>query len=184
MRPVSLLLGWKNGVVLAMISLLLACAAGRGTLSEARTQATPSQGTDSLASVMENVDQPVQVISVPKPRYPKALRDSLFAARVVLQFVVDTKGRAEPNSSRVLLNTDTIHDDFVEAAKEAMLKAVFRPARHRGRLVRQLVQQPFTFSLSKNEGAPVAPTRSAELLQLVDSGRLVAAIGQLNLAPD
>jgi outer membrane biosynthesis protein TonB len=37
---------------------------------------------------------------------------------------------------------------FEEPAREAIMKAVFRPARIRGQAVRQLVQQAITFNIA------------------------------------
>ena len=142
MKPGSLPRAWR-GIVLSIVSLLLACTAGRGTFPEPQTQATTLMGTNGTTYAVTEVDQPVQIISVPEPRYPKTLRDSLISGRVELQYVVDTAGHAEPNSIRVI---DKTHEGFVEPAKEAILAGVFRPARFRGRLVRQLVQQRINFA--------------------------------------
>jgi TonB family protein len=64
------------------------------------------------------------------------------SGRVVVLFVVDTLGTVEPGSLRVLSST---HAAFEAAAREAVLKSRFQPARIRGRPVRQLVQQPLSF---------------------------------------
>ncbi|HEU5041297.1 MAG TPA: hypothetical protein VFT84_10770, partial [Gemmatimonadales bacterium] len=48
------------------------------------------------------LDDPVQPISIPTPRYPPVLQSAGIAGRVELQYVVDTTGHAEPNSFKVL----------------------------------------------------------------------------------
>ena len=65
---------------------------------------------------------------------------------VLAQFVVDTTGRAEPNSLKVLKSS---HDLFVQSVKNALPQMRFIPAEVGGRKVKQLVQQPFTFSITK-----------------------------------
>ena len=142
MKAGSLPLMWKSGVVLSIISLLFACTAGLGTRPEARTRATPSVGTGRQTYAVNEVDQPVRVITQAKPRYPKTLRDNRITGDVELQYVIDTIGHAEPNSFRVIYKT---REEFVEPAKEAILASVFRPAWLRGRPVRQRVQQKVFF---------------------------------------
>jgi hypothetical protein len=48
----------------------------------------------------------------------------------------------EPPSFKVL---KTSHPAFAEPAREAILKSVFKPAKFKGRPVRQLVQQAVAF---------------------------------------
>jgi protein TonB len=92
------------------------------------------------------LDDPVQPISIPTPRYPPVLQSAGIAGRVELQYVVDTTGHAEPNSFKVLKTT---HPAFVEPAKEAIIKGVFKPAKFKGQPVRQLVQQAISFKVGQ-----------------------------------
>ncbi len=92
------------------------------------------------------LDDPVRPISIPTPRYPPVLQSAGIAGRVELQYVVDTTGHAEPGSFKVLKTT---HPAFVEPAKEAISKGVFKPARYRGQPVRQLVQQAIAFRVGQ-----------------------------------
>ncbi len=84
--------------------------------------------------------------SVRFPRYPESLRAKGIEGRVLLQFVVDTNGRVEYRTVRELSSD---HPDFTMAVREALLGLRFLPAEVEGRKVRQLVQQPFEFSLSR-----------------------------------
>jgi TonB family protein len=77
-------------------------------------------------------------------RYPSELQAAGVQGRVIVQFVVDTNGRAEMGTLRVL---SASHDGFLPAVRTAVLLTEFSPAEVRGRKVRQLVQQPFTFAL-------------------------------------
>jgi protein TonB len=88
------------------------------------------------------LDDPVQPISIPTPRYPPVLQSAGIAGSVDLQYVVDTTGHAEPNSFKVLKTT---HQAFVDPAEEAIKKGVFKPAKFKGQPVRQLVQQRISF---------------------------------------
>jgi TonB family protein len=88
------------------------------------------------------LDDPVQVISQPQPRYPPVLASAGITGRVEMQFIVDTTGHVEGSSFKVL---KTSHPAFAEPAREAILKSVFKPARFKGRPVRQLVQQAVAF---------------------------------------
>ncbi len=92
------------------------------------------------------LDDPVQPISIPTPRYPPVLQSAGIAGTVDLQYVVDTTGHAETNSFKVLKAT---HPAFVEPAKEAISKGVFKPARFKGQPVRQLVQQRISFKVGE-----------------------------------
>ena len=92
------------------------------------------------------LDDPVQPISIPTPRYPPVLQSAGIAGSVDLQYVVDTTGHAEPNSFKVIKTT---HPAFVEPAQEAIRKGVFKPAKFKGQPVRQLVQQRISFKVGQ-----------------------------------
>jgi protein TonB len=80
------------------------------------------------------------------PRYPDMLRQAGVEGEVLAQFVVDTTGRAEAGSLKVLKSS---HDLFVQSVRNALPNMRFIPAEVGGRKVKQLVQQPFTFSITK-----------------------------------
>ena len=93
------------------------------------------------------VEKPVQALpGGAQPRYPDILRQAGVEGEVLAQFVVDTSGRAEMGSYKVLKTT---HELFGNAVKNALSGMRFIPAEVGGRKVRQLVQQPFTFAISK-----------------------------------
>ncbi len=77
------------------------------------------------------------------PAYPDALRSSGVEGEALVQFIVDTTGRAEPASLKVLRAT---HDAFGQAVRSALPQMRFLPAEIGGCKVRMLVQQPFTFA--------------------------------------
>lgn len=82
----------------------------------------------------------------PGPRYPDILRQGGVEGEVLAQFVVDTMGRVEISSFRVLRAS---HALFEQAVRSALPRLRFLPAEVGGRKVRQLVQQPFVFNLQR-----------------------------------
>jgi protein TonB len=80
------------------------------------------------------------------PRYPEMLKSANVEGTVLAQFVVDTTGRVEAGSFKVLKSD---HDLFTQAVKSALPNMKFLPAEVGGRKVKQLVQQPFQFALTK-----------------------------------
>jgi protein TonB len=85
---------------------------------------------------------PAQIISQPAPTYPRLLQEAGISGMVELQFIIDTLGRVEPASVKVLTAT---HDPFAESAMKAILDSRFRPGRQRGEPIRQLVMQRVRF---------------------------------------
>lgn len=92
------------------------------------------------------LDDPVSPISIPTPRYPPVLQSAGIAGSVDVQYIVDTTGHAEPPSFKVLKSS---HQAFEEPAREAIMKGVYKPAKFRGKLVRQLVQQRISFKIGQ-----------------------------------
>jgi protein TonB len=64
----------------------------------------------------------------------------------MVQFTVDTLGRAELASFRVLRAS---HDGFGTAVRAALPRMRFLPAETGGRKVRMVVQQTFDFALQR-----------------------------------
>jgi protein TonB len=81
-----------------------------------------------------------------QPRYPDILRQAGVEGEVLAQFVVDTSGKAEAGSFKVL---KTSHELFAQAVRSALPGMRFIPAEVGGKKVKQLVQQPFTFAITK-----------------------------------
>jgi TonB family protein len=92
------------------------------------------------------VEEKPAVLSGPVPVYPELLKQAQITGRVLVQAIVDTLGRAEPNSVKVLQSPNP---GFDQSAKNYILKTLFRPARVHGRAVRVLVQIPIDFRLKQ-----------------------------------
>jgi periplasmic protein TonB len=82
----------------------------------------------------------------PSPRYPDVLRESNVEGEVLAQFVVDTSGRADMKTFKVLKSS---HDLFTASVRSVLPSMKFYPAEVGGRKVKQLVQLPFAFKLNK-----------------------------------
>ena len=82
----------------------------------------------------------------PTPRYPEMLKSGGIEGEVLAQFVVDTTGRVQSGSFKVLKSS---HELFTVAVRNALPQMRFYPAEVGGRKVKQLVQQPFTFAIQK-----------------------------------
>ncbi len=80
----------------------------------------------------------------PKPTYPSVLQSAGIEGMVRAQFVVDTTGKVEMSSLKILESTN---EQFSNAIRTVMPKLRFFPAEVGGRKVRQLVQQPFNFTI-------------------------------------
>ena len=65
--------------------------------------------------------------------------------RVLIQAVIDTSGRAEPNSVRVIQSPNPA---FNPGSRNWILHALFRPARVHGRAVRVLIQVPLDYRIT------------------------------------
>jgi protein TonB len=93
------------------------------------------------------VDRAPLLVGKPaEPRYPDRLREAGVEGRVVVQFVVDTLGRAE------LAGLQTVGDPqplFVDAIRAALARYRFTPGEAAGRRVRTRVQIPFDFTLTR-----------------------------------
>lgn len=106
-----------------------------------------ASGFESPSGVVGAPDEPPELLAAPLPAYPEPLRRAGIAGAVVIEAVVDTTGRAERGSVRGVAST---HMALQEAARESVRRAVFRPARIRGRAVRALVRVPVEFRLTRD----------------------------------
>ncbi len=104
------------------------------------------EGPVDLAQVFNEavVDEPPERISSPPLEYPRMMQQAGVEGMVVLQGVVDTAGRIEPNSIEVVSSTNRA---FEGPAKNLLRRSLFRPGRVRGQPVRVLIQLPIQFTL-------------------------------------
>jgi protein TonB len=120
---------------------------GKGVQS-AKASAGPAAKPEGDQPYFEfMVEKPVtEASNTSRPRYPDILKSAGVEGEVLAQFVVDTTGRIEPGSFKVL---KTSHPLFETAVRSALPGMRFIPAEVGNKRVRQLVQQPFVFAIAK-----------------------------------
>jgi len=91
------------------------------------------------------LDDPPILLSSPPLDYPPLLRQAGIAGRVVVLAVIDTTGRAEPASVRVIQGA---HPGFDQPSRQWMLNALFRPARAGGRRVRVRINRALDYTIT------------------------------------
>jgi protein TonB len=79
-------------------------------------------------------------------KYPPVMQSAGIPGRVVLQFVVNTDGRVDPGTVKVINST---HKAFEDPARTGILSdgCTFKPGKSRGQPVRVLVQQAVSFKV-------------------------------------
>ena len=80
----------------------------------------------------------------PRPAYPQPLLDAHVEGAVRVTFLVDTTGRPDPRTMRVLGSTDEL---FTRAVRAVLPRLRFRPAHVGVNRVPVLVEQPFVFAV-------------------------------------
>jgi periplasmic protein TonB len=91
------------------------------------------------------VERSPRLLGTPvQPTFPTSLRQSGRAGKVLVQFVVDTTGRAEMDGFKVMETSDPL---FAESVRNVLPRYRFSPGEGGGRRVRTLVQLPFDFTL-------------------------------------
>ena len=114
----------------------------------------PGPSPDSLGGDVSNEpysgDQVERQVSLrpgsTPPRYPASLRAAGIEGQVVALFVVSEAGRVEPGTVRFTASDNPL---FEAAVRHALDGTRFVPAEVGGRKVRQLVQMPFVFTLTR-----------------------------------
>jgi TonB family protein len=143
-----ILSAWACSVVPAM-RFVPAWHDGRAVATEVRMPFRYHVVADSNPVYSE--DQVERRISMgpvrgPALRYPLRLKQRGIEGAVLAEFVVDTTGRAEMDTFKVLRSSD---EQFTQAVRATVAELIFTPAELKGRKVRQLVQQPFTFTIAR-----------------------------------
>jgi len=90
------------------------------------------------------VDQKPQVLSGPQLWYPEQLRQAGVTGRVLMAAIVDTAGRIEPGSIKILTSP---HDGLTREARRYLEGAKIRPARIGGQPVRTCIEVPVDFKI-------------------------------------
>jgi TonB family protein len=99
---------------------------------------------DSIMTELQVDSAVVRYENSAAPPYPESMLRRRIEGVVLVQYVVDTLGRADTLSFRVLSAT---HADFARAVRNTLPFMRFRPAIMANHRVSQLVQQPFAFKI-------------------------------------
>jgi TonB family protein len=92
------------------------------------------------------VDEPASMQGNAGLRYPAELRRAGVEGTVLVHFELGVDGRADMSTFRVLKSD---HHAFTEAVRAVLPGIRYTAARKDGRVVRQVVQQPFVFQLAR-----------------------------------
>jgi TonB family protein len=92
------------------------------------------------------LDEPPVLISSPPLGYPASMRNLGVEGYVVLQFVIDTLGRAEWQSLEIV---QASHIAFIDSARSIICNSRYRPGRVRGSPVRVRAVIRIDFSLTR-----------------------------------
>jgi periplasmic protein TonB len=90
------------------------------------------------------VQEKPELLSHPPLVYPEMLKQAGIEGTVIVQAVVDSTGRIELSSIRIV---ESPNPGFDQSARSLVLKSLYRPARVYGRAVRVLIQQPIAFTI-------------------------------------
>ena len=144
----------RSGRVLTRLPMLTRSPEEEDSLSPVEggigTGIVPSSDQVFMVSVVE--ERP-ELLTSPPLQYPDLLREAGVQGRVLVQAIIDTLGRAEPASVKVIQSPNP---GFDQPAKNLVLKSQFRPARIKGRPVRVLINLPIDFNIEK-ESDDVVP---------------------------
>jgi protein TonB len=119
---------------------------GRAASVDSHAGASSSHGPEYAYSTTQVETQAAIVPGSPTPRYPEILTSAGIEGQVYVEFVIDTTGRVDMGTFRVLRSD---HDAFSEAVKNALPRMHFYPAEAGGHKVKELVQLPFAFALTR-----------------------------------
>lgn len=140
--------------LVAAAALISACAPEvQDDMAKAPTQARVGRTNDSVFHESQ-VASPVQVRMTESsaPQYPADLKAAGREGEVLVSYVVDTTGLVLPETFTVLRASDP---RFVDAVRNALPSFRYTPATAAdGRKVRQVVQAPFAFALSRSQLPP------------------------------
>ena len=129
-------------------------AGNTGADSTTSPDQVASAGADSIFTIIEVDTVAARLPESAAPRYPAELLEKRIEGQVIVQFVVDTTGRADPGSFVVVVSS---HPEFGQSVRDALPGMRFSPARIGALKVRQLVELPFTFTIA--DPVPADSTR-------------------------
>jgi TonB family protein len=128
-----------------------------GNAIHPKEKSTADASEDSVYSVLEVEERAVRTTNSAAPVYPADLMKEGTEGGVLIRFVVDTTGHADPSSVEVVRST---HPAFTASVRAAIPQMSFTPAMVGGRHVRQAVEQNFEFRITTPPPAVAEQTRT------------------------
>jgi len=125
------------------LALVLAASLLPTTAHAQKAQNEASNNTREQTFLDFQVEQPAKLKAGPTPLYPDHLRNAGVEGKVLVQFVVDERGKPEMSSFKVIKSSDAA---LTASVRQAVNGMSFFPAEASGQKVKQLVQLPFSFS--------------------------------------
>jgi hypothetical protein len=114
---------------------------------------------EPLFSMLQPWTQEVRTARLAQPSYPSDVLNAGFEGNILLQYVVDTSGRAKRETvhsvwrpgTRPLLDARKLqaYHSFVDASRRSVLDTRYEPARIGGCTVSQYVEQPFVYQFGR-----------------------------------
>ncbi|HVX41035.1 MAG TPA: energy transducer TonB [Gemmatimonadaceae bacterium] len=124
---------------------------GRGILGGIADGIAPTPLVGTGSGIGDAIDaaiadqQPYLLPGQIGPAYPEQLRVDAPDGLVVVRFIIDTLGRAEAPSLRVIESSDPL---FAQSVRTALERLRYQPARFSGRRIRVRVEERFEFHLA------------------------------------
>jgi TonB family protein len=149
-------LKWGPTVSAALVAVVLIAVSCEAPRPEPLAPGAAQKGKPAVVSATEvlfeyQVEKPVTAATgFATPRYPEILRQAGVEGEVLVSFVVDEGGTADPSTFKVIRST---HELFATAVRQALSQMRFVAAEVGGKKVKQLVQQPFSFTLPGTKAA-------------------------------
>lgn len=117
-------------------------SSSKGASASSRSAMPPSP-PDTQTYYGDQVEKPaIPYEDNPKPLYPSKLERKGVDGEVLVQFVIDTTGRVDMSTTRVLRSTDSL---FAQSVINVLPHMKFYPAQLNGHKVKYAAEFPFSF---------------------------------------
>ena len=126
-------------LVAVLMALALSVGADMGGVGQSAEPAQPS-GASQFPPTEGDITPP-RVVKQARPKYPRDAFDQKIEGRVVIEFMIDTKGRVK--DARVIESVPGLD----EAAIDCLKKWRFRPAVKNGKAIAALAHAPVVFKI-------------------------------------
>ena len=143
-----------RGLARHIPKLRAACPQPAPSKAPSDTELVLLKPNESQVFMESVVGERPEFLSGPQLTYPALLRQAGVQGRVLVQAVLDTLGRAEPWSVKVISSPNP---GFDEPARGYVLGAMFRPARIHRRAVRVLINLPIDFKVKRTQSTEPPP---------------------------